>query len=216
MICYLAGLSPGQIAGFRDRPELASDFAKTSVADLLDARAQAGFARLPPDMRQQYEQAKRDLMAQNPSLHQQLTKQDVSRALLMKLGPFVPLLELGKAWHILHYLITAHVDAAAAPGNALLSGVPLGGDVGYGPPRLHDPSESRAFRDFLAPLEADRLLVRMDFPLLVQLRVYPLNEVPDAAGAQSWRDEVAGSFRRLKSYVGRTTDRGDGLLVWLS
>jgi hypothetical protein len=173
MMCYLADLSPGQIAAFRERPSLGSDFAKTSVMDMLDARTQAGLARLPPDARQQYEQATRDLMAKNPSLHQQRAQQDATRLQLAKLGPFEPPLELAKAWHILHYLMTGHADGAAAPGNALLSGAPLGQDLGYGPPRLHDPGETRAFRDFLAPLEADHLVARIDFPQLVRQRVYP-------------------------------------------
>jgi len=216
MTCYLAALSPGQIAVFRDQPGLASDFAKTSATDLLGTRLEAGFAHLPPELRQQYEQAKRDLMANNPALSQQFAQQEAARPLLAKLGPFEPLLDLGKAWHILHYLMTGHLDAAAAPGNALLSGVPLGQDLGYGPPRLHDPDETRAFRDFLVPLDADRLVARMDFPQLVQLGVYPLSGIPDAADAQSWRDEVRGAFQGLKSYVDRTAERGGGLLTWLS
>lgn len=216
MMCHLAELSPGQIAAFRDQPGLASDFAKNSAMDLLGTRMEDGLARLPPEMRQQYEQAKRDLMSQNPALRQQLAQQEANRPLLAKLGPFEPLLDLGKAWHILHYLMTGHVDAAAAPGNALLSGEPLGEDLGYGPPRLHDPVETRAFRDFLAPLEADRLVARMDFPSLVQLGVYPLSGVPDAAEAQSWRNEIVGSFQRLKSYVEHASEKGGGILTWLS
>jgi len=216
MICYLAGLSPDQIAAFRNHAELASDFAQTSVTDQFDARRQAAFARLPPDVRQQYEQAKRDLIAQKPSLAQQSAKLDAKRPLLAELGPFEPLLELGKAWHVLHYLMTGHTDAAATPGNALLSGTPLGANLSYGPPRLHNPSETQAFRDFLAPLTAEILVSRLNFTVLAELRLYPLLGVPDAAEALSWRDEIAELFQRLKYYVGSAAERGDGILVWLS
>jgi hypothetical protein len=220
MMCHLADLSPGQLAAFCEQPGLASDFTKNSVGDQFDARIQAGLARLPPELRQQYqqkyEQSRRDLMAKVPSMAGQGAELDAARPLLAKLGPFEPLMELGKAWHILHYLMTGHSDAAEAPGNALLSGTPLGEDLGYGPARLHDPDATRAFRDFLAPLESVRLLARLDFPLIVQLRVYPFFAVPDTAEAQSWRDEIATAFLALKSYVGRAAERGDGLLVWLS
>jgi Domain of unknown function (DUF1877) len=64
--------------------------------------------------------------------------------------PAIPL-ELGKSWHMLHYLFTGHVDASAAPGNALLAGARLGEDLGFGPPRLHDERETRDFARFLEP-----------------------------------------------------------------
>jgi hypothetical protein len=216
MMCYVAALSPGQIAAFCEHPELASDFAKASAGGLVDQRVQAALARLPLDARERYQQAQRDRMTQDPLLRQQMAERDAGRETLATLGPFEPLLELGKGWHVLHYLITGHADPATSPGDTLLSGTPLGTDVGYGPPRLHIDSETRAFRNVLAQLEADHLAARLDFPLFVRLRIYPLDEFPDAANAEDWRVEVAGSFDRLKAYVGRATERGDGLLTWLS
>ena len=115
----------------------------------------------------------------------------------------------------MHFLFTGHADAASAPGDTLLTGVPLGRDLGYGPARLHDPADTRAFRDFLATLSVDRLAARMDFAQIVQAGIYPIFEVPDAANAQAWRDDVAKSFGWLKAYVERAANNDEGLLIWV-
>jgi len=96
---------------------------------------------------------------------------------------------------------------APAPGDMLMSGTPLGRDLGYGPVRLHDPVETRSFRDFLAPLEADRLIARMDFPLLAQLRLYPLVASAGEVGAadQPRRDHVPeADYQATPSALGKS------------
>jgi len=214
-MCYLASISPGQIAAFRDRPELASDFARSSVSDLLEARVHARVTHAAPTMREEHDQSSLAVMEQHPSPLRPRPGQRTTHPDLAALGPFEPLLELGKSWHILHYLMTGHNDAAPAPGNVLLTGAPLGQDVGYGPPRLHDPAQTREFGEFLAPLEAGRVVARMQFPRLVHDRLYPLSGVPDAAEADGWREEIAGSFQRLKSYADRAAQRSNGIMTWL-
>ena len=137
------------------------------------------------------------------------------RPSLDRLGPFGEILDLNKDWNVLHYLFTGHSDAASAPGDALLTGQPIGRDLGYGPPRLHGVVETRAFRDFLAPLDSDRLVGRMDFTQMANLRVYPVYEVPDAANAHEWRVEIVQVFQRLKAYVQCAVEKDEGLLIWL-
>lgn len=156
------------------------------------------------------------MTAQEPSVAAQETRWAAIKPVLAALGPFEPILALSKTWHVLHYLLTGHADAGESPGDAILTGTPLGSDLGYGPPQLHDASETRAFRDFLAPLDASRLLTRMDFAQMRKLGIYPLVGEPDTEEIQSWRDEVAGIFPKLKAYVDQAWRKGDGLLVWLS
>jgi hypothetical protein len=158
MICRLCALTTGQIAAFCTDPELASDFAEISDGDLTAARLETAFARIPPAVREQYMADRRELMARDSGLADQLARQRAARPLLAKLGPFEPLLDLDKTWNILHYLLTGHANATASPGDALLNGSPLGRDLGYGPSRLHNLREVEAFRDFLAPLNSERVV----------------------------------------------------------
>jgi len=136
------------------------------------------------------------------------------RARVATFGPFQLLLSLEKSWHIFHYLFTGHADDAAAPGDALLSGTPIGETAGYEPARLQDERACRSFRDFLAPLDVDRLVTRMDFVRMASLGIYPLGGDMDPADEQSWRDEISQRFPELKTYVDQASDRGDGLLIW--
>jgi len=64
-------------------------------------------------------------------------------------------------------------------------------------------------------MNADRLAGRLDFPQLKQAGIYPISEVPDAANAQAWRDDIASVFPRLKTYVETAANKNEGLLVWM-
>jgi hypothetical protein len=216
MMGYLGALSARQVSAFRGQPRLASDYAAIASQDLLQARLDEGLARLPPDERAKYEAAKRDMMARVPEVAAQQVRLDAARSTLAQFGPFESILDLSGYWNVLHYLLTGHVDASAAPGDALLTGEPLGDDLGYGPPRLHGVDETRAFRDFLAPLDAGRVIARMDLPYMAQLGIYPLTRAPTSQEAQIWREDITRSFTSLKDYVGRAAERGEGLLVWIS
>jgi len=216
MMCYVGAVSRSQITAFRARPDLASDYSEISGGDLLDRRLNEGLSRMPPKARADYEAARENLLARDPRLAEHQKQLDAARPSLAAIGPFESLLELTKLCDILNYLLTGHSDAADAPGNTLVSGTPLGRDIGYGPPRLHDPAQALAFRNFLRPLDANRLLARMDFARMAQLRIYPLSERLDEADKQSWRDDVAAAFPLLKAYVDRAADKGDGLLIWLA
>lgn len=51
MICWLLGLSPSQIAALRANPSLASDLARVSSDDQLQASRAAWLSRRPPEQR---------------------------------------------------------------------------------------------------------------------------------------------------------------------
>jgi hypothetical protein len=213
MIYYVEALSTEQMAAFQSDPSLASGRAETAARDELEVgRA----AKMSPEMLAEFRAAQAQLAQQVPGAREQETMLSGMRAKLAKFAPFDPCLRLDKTWHILHYLLTGHADAAAAPGNFLLSGEPLGADLGYGPARLQDVASTRAFRDFMAPLTSDRLVERMDWVRMAKLRIYPLTAPPDAANAASWRSEVAAAFDSLKAYVGQACGAGKGALTWLS
>ncbi len=216
MMGYLAALSSAQIAAFVGQPSLASDFADLSAADAVEAGLQTKLSTAPPAVRQQYEEARREMLRQAPEMARQLARLEAVRRQLAALGPFAPVLQLDKTWHALHYLFTGHADASAAPGDSLLSGEPMGEDVSYGSPRMLDSAAVRFFADFLAPLEGERLAERLDLVRMGGLRIYPIGDDLGPGEAEAWRQSVLIVFARLKPYVAAAAERGDGLLVWLS
>ncbi|GAA2188068.1 hypothetical protein GCM10009848_27660 [Micromonospora lupini] len=85
-----------------------------------------------------------------------------------------PELDLHKSWHALHYLLAgtaAEVDDPAAA--AVLGGVDIGEEGGYGPPRLLDVETVRVVAAALDMLDVDTLRARFDPDALASADVYP-------------------------------------------
>ena len=134
-------------------------------------------------------------------------------------GALEPTLDLDKSWHILHYLMTGHVDAAPAPGDDLLTGEPVGGDDGYGAPRLHTATEVKAFAEFLRAQDVGRIQARVNYHTMMQAQVYGMpsgGRSTDAELEAEVREIVADDFPRLRDYVAHLAARHDGMLVYLS
>jgi hypothetical protein len=131
------------------------------------------------------------------------------------LGDVAPALNLDKSWHVLHYLFTGHAGAEDAPGNELLSGKPIGPDLGYGPARLHDPAATKKFAEFLSPLDAKPLISRLDLRAMRALKIYPISGDSEDERAE-WAEDVETYFTDLRAYVLLAAAEGAGLLVWLS
>jgi hypothetical protein len=125
------------------------------------------------------------------------------------------LLDLHKSWHVLHYLFTGEAEGGTPPANALLGGRDLGDDMGYGPPRLHEPAATVAFARFLAPLTIDELLRRIDIRRMGALGIYCCEDA-DSGSADAIRDDVAHYFPLLQSFVANAAQNGNGMLMWLS
>jgi hypothetical protein len=94
----------------------------------------------------------------------------------------------------------------------------MGEDVGYGPARLHRPTDTRDFSHFLETQDLARLQARVNLQEMSRLRVYamPMGSGSAAEHERELRDEVGFYFPRLRDYVGRMSDKGNGLLVWVS
>jgi hypothetical protein len=125
------------------------------------------------------------------------------------------LLDLHKSWHVLHYLFTGEVDGGTPPADALLGGRELGDDMGYGPPRLHEPAAASAFARFLAPLTVAELQRRIDLPRMSALGIYCCEDGDDGS-ADEINEDVAHYFPLLQSFVAEAAKNGNGLLMWLS
>jgi len=83
--------------------------------------------------------------------------------------------DLDKAWHGLHWLLTGtEYDGGPEPlASALMGGQPFGDDAGYGPPRLLTPEWARAIDAALRAVPDDLLRQRFDAGRMEELSIYP-------------------------------------------
>jgi hypothetical protein len=134
------------------------------------------------------------------------------------LGPIEHALSLEKSWHMLHFLLTGRVDPSGIPGDLLLTGEALGEDLGYGPARLHSNTTTREFSRFIETQDLAALQARVDLEDMSERVVYAM---PEGAGPRGvyedeLRNEATRYFLLLRDYVCKMSEKGNGLLVWLS
>src|SRR5262245_15812893 len=77
-------------------------------------------------------------------------------------GPFAEM-DIEKAWHGIHYLLTGSAWEGSPPLNFLvLGGQEIGDDLGYGPARGFSPSEVKTIANALSSVTSDALRSRYD------------------------------------------------------
>ena len=83
-------------------------------------------------------------------------------------------LDLDKAWHGIHYLLTGSAwEIPPGVGEAVLGGEPIGEDAGYGPPRLLGADRVQVVAAALREVTAETLGVRFDPGALLAAEIYP-------------------------------------------
>ena len=129
------------------------------------------------------------------------------------------LVDIDKAWHCLHFLLTGTAWEGDPPLNFIVAGGKEVGeeDVGYGPARAFTSVEVRRIADALGRIDRSQLIAGFSGKSMNDLEIYP---------AMGWQDidpsseesfgYFTGAFDTLKDLLGRGRDRGLGLLVWLS
>lgn len=121
---------------------------------------------------------------------------------------------LEKAWHGLHFLLTGSAGESGVPlGFLLEGGQEVGGDDGYGAPRLFQPGEVQQINAALAPISGDELWGRFDAERMEAESIYP--GIWDEE-EEELREEYLGYFHELKQVVAQAGEGGMGLLVMLS
>lgn len=139
------------------------------------------------------------------------------------LEPTAAEVELDKAWHGIHYLLTGEAwsedeDAAANdPRQWLLYGGEEVGDidVGYGPARAIKSADVRRWNEFLTGIDEADLRQRFNPEWMTQLVVYPSiwDRKPEEDDTLGY---VLSYFEPLKETVASAAAQGKGLIVWLS
>ena len=124
-------------------------------------------------------------------------------------------LDVDKAWHGIHFLLTGTAWEGAFPLNFIVSGGKEIGDVdvGYGPARALTSDDVRRLDAALEPLTSDELERRFDPKQMTKLQIYP----------EIWADEDDDSldylieyYTDLRDFVRRAAERGHALLAYLN
>jgi hypothetical protein len=127
------------------------------------------------------------------------------------------IVDLDKAWHGIHYLLTGTAWEGDPPLNFLVIGGREVGDdeVGQGPARTYTAAESREIAGALAALSDAELRSRFAPDAMMRLEIYP--EIWDRDPAE---DDTLGYLMEylglLRTAVATVVERGHGLLVTIT
>ncbi|HEY9677115.1 MAG TPA: YfbM family protein [Drouetiella sp.] len=122
-------------------------------------------------------------------------------------------MDLDKAWHGLHFLLTGETDGGAVPLCYLMNAEQLGAkDFGYGPPRALTSKQLAAFEEAIAKIDEKELRKRFDPDAMTTRQIYPSiwDEGDDAF------QYLYEHFKYLQEYLTSAKNRKDGTLIWLS
>lgn len=123
-------------------------------------------------------------------------------------------LEIDKAWHGLHFLLTGTAWEGAFPLNFIATGgQEVGDDLGYGPARALTSAEVQKVDAALEPLTRAEPGRRFDAARMTELEIYPFGWSDDPDGELEW---LRDSYAELRAFVRRTAKRRSALLVYLS
>jgi hypothetical protein len=123
-------------------------------------------------------------------------------------------LDLEKAWHGLHYLLTGTVDlepGESAAGKAVLGGAGIGEDFsGYGPARCFTAAEVGELAAALTDLHEDEVMERFDPEQMAALSIYPFGwDEPDD------REWLLESLRDLRRFYADAAVNGHAIVTCL-
>ena len=118
-------------------------------------------------------------------------------------------LDLDKAWHGVHWLLTGSVDLTDdLAAQALLGGEPVGEEVGYGPVRLLDPGRVAALDRLLEGTDVETLRSRVDPAEMDRAGVYPgVWDEPDI-----FDSFLAPALAELRTFYARASAAGQAVI----
>ena len=218
MIGYVRQLTPFELASFRRNPKQLQDLLDEETLDSFPADVGDAVARMQellnrgmhdsPEVRR-LESVINEGM-RRPSAQEHLI---TNRARLDQKR-----LDLGKSWHLLHYLLTGSAKEASPPlGNAILGGRPIGPDMGYGPARFLTPQEVREVAIALWEITADQLASRFDLAAIVRAGIYTYGGVPPSEDedVDEINTEYLATYLSLGDYYNGAAESGNGMLLYI-
>lgn len=127
-------------------------------------------------------------------------------------GPVADL-DVDKAWHAIHFLLTGTSWEGEPPLNFVVSGgIELGEDLGYGPARGLTSDEVKSIAAALKAIPPESLRQRFDAAALTSAEIYPQiwdrpQEEDDTQGY------VSDYYDQLRTFVLDAAVEGEALLV---
>lgn len=122
--------------------------------------------------------------------------------------------DIDKAWHGIHYLLTGSASGGEPPLDFLLSGGEvIGADEGHGPPRAFTSEEVAAIWKALEGVDADKLREHYDGVAMTRLGIYPESIWSHAGQACDEADYPIKNFVRLRRLIARAVEQDEGLLL---
>ena len=128
------------------------------------------------------------------------------------------LVDVDKAWHCLHFLLTGTAWEGQPPLDFVVrGGTDVGDDMGYGPARALGSAELRAIADALDKLERRDLISRFNATKMDELEIYPPGGWQEVdPNSEETFGYFSGAFDAVNTLARRGRKAGLGLLVWLS
>jgi len=122
-------------------------------------------------------------------------------------------LSIEKAWHGVHFLLARTTyEPTEPPGDAVLGGMPIGEDLGYGPVRIKTPEDVTQTSSALAALDLGVLRQGIQATALTVAEIYPGGWDPDD-GALDW---VLDAVSELRDFYARCAVAGHGMLLYIT
>jgi len=125
-------------------------------------------------------------------------------------------LDLEKAWHGLHFLLTGTADGGTEPACYLLSGGEQLGDGDDIDARLLRPAQVRAFAEHLASLTSNELTSRFDPARMTKLEIYPEKLWERSEETDRPRGWLLDAYAELREFAGAAASAGDALVVTIT
>lgn len=123
-------------------------------------------------------------------------------------------LDIDKAWHGIHYLLTGSGEPTRDVRSlAIFGGKEVGDDIGYGPARLLSPAEVKAVARVLKEESLEKLSSRYDPKKMEKLQIYPEIWVRD--GKEAF-DYLAEYYRKLAAFYEKAASSGSAILLVIS
>ena len=123
-------------------------------------------------------------------------------------------IDVDKAWHGLHYLLTGTSDGGEPPLSlAILGGEEFGEDLGMGPPRFLTPDQVREVAAALEAMSEDELRQRYDPQDMQDKQIYP--DIIWVRDGDEALDYLMGNFGPLVEFYTDAAARGDAVILSL-
>jgi hypothetical protein len=121
-------------------------------------------------------------------------------------------IDVDKAWHGIHYLLTGSADGGTPPlAWAVLGGVEVGEDMGYGPARLLTSEQVKMISDALPGEESFKASFAPE--AMEAAQVYP--DVIWVRDGDEALEYLVENYRVMVEFYRSAALRGDGAILWL-